>query len=507
MNELDIPIDIHTGKLVDWLISRRHCKKEWPDNVQVIREKINNAIQDMPEHPEITRLLSGTYINYFHCLKIVEILKETEKDSKNILGWYGSQRMKDWQEVVKLYEKDSTYLAEAGQLLVRNVTFEIPGLKRQIAKGVQIQQECDRKTAECIKNAADAEKKYYQTCKNIGIKGEKIKHELIDLLHTLPEELNTIADSCKNLKEGCQLYADFVSFTVAEKDVQCLPLLTYIIEHGNVTTYEYIYGEAPCKIEEPQLDIILEDDADNENGDGIDFGDDITNSAEIDFSDNAGGDIDWGDLTADQPVEIDWGIGEADDIKTDDIIIEDSGVAGGIARDTEAMSLLYNPKTRGQFLDELHELQGFLRQRNSELSTEGSILSLSQFTSAPRSVQDQSQERLAEMLTHVSSAIAKLSTTKMQHLFLISTSPRYVDRVADSLRSKLAIVDKLNDAQKAIKERKQAIAEEQRALTPTLSLIIDRTRELQGHIQNDISKRYKGRPVNLMGINLSMQLS
>ena len=39
-------------------------------------------------------------INYYHCLKIIDILKETEKDSKNLFGFYGSQRMKDWQEVV-----------------------------------------------------------------------------------------------------------------------------------------------------------------------------------------------------------------------------------------------------------------------------------------------------------------------------------------------------------------------------------------------------------------------
>ena len=37
-------------------------------------------------------------INYFHCTQIVEILKETEADTKSIFGRYGSQRMKDWQE-------------------------------------------------------------------------------------------------------------------------------------------------------------------------------------------------------------------------------------------------------------------------------------------------------------------------------------------------------------------------------------------------------------------------
>lgn len=49
-------------------------------------------------------------INFFHCKKIVEILKETEAATKNIFGRYSSQRMKDWQEIVSLYERDNVYL-------------------------------------------------------------------------------------------------------------------------------------------------------------------------------------------------------------------------------------------------------------------------------------------------------------------------------------------------------------------------------------------------------------
>ena len=78
-------------------------------------------------------------VNYFHCLKIIEILKETEANTKNIFGSYRSQRMKDWQEIVNLYEKDNVYLAEAAQMLIRNVNYEVPSLKKQIAKCEQIQ--------------------------------------------------------------------------------------------------------------------------------------------------------------------------------------------------------------------------------------------------------------------------------------------------------------------------------------------------------------------------------
>uniref|UniRef100_A0A3B3ZJ44 Uncharacterized protein n=1 Tax=Periophthalmus magnuspinnatus TaxID=409849 RepID=A0A3B3ZJ44_9GOBI len=48
----------------------------------------------MPENEEIKSLLSGSYIHYFHCMRIVEILRKTEASSKNIFGRYSSQRMK-----------------------------------------------------------------------------------------------------------------------------------------------------------------------------------------------------------------------------------------------------------------------------------------------------------------------------------------------------------------------------------------------------------------------------
>lgn len=41
-------------------MSRKHCKKDWRSHIQPIREKINTAIQDMPENKEIIKLLSGT---------------------------------------------------------------------------------------------------------------------------------------------------------------------------------------------------------------------------------------------------------------------------------------------------------------------------------------------------------------------------------------------------------------------------------------------------------------
>jgi hypothetical protein len=72
-------------------------------------------------------LLSGAHINYWHCLEILDLLKDTEKGTKNFFGQYGSQRMALWKEIVSLYENDNIFLGEGSQLLTQAVTYELPG--------------------------------------------------------------------------------------------------------------------------------------------------------------------------------------------------------------------------------------------------------------------------------------------------------------------------------------------------------------------------------------------
>ncbi|XP_064650428.1 CDK5 regulatory subunit-associated protein 3-like isoform X1 [Lineus longissimus] len=129
-------------------------------------------------------MLQGTYINYFHCLRIVDLLKETEAGSKNMFG--RSQRMKDWCEILKLHEKDGVYLAEVAQILMRNVNYEVTALKKQIVKCKQIQKDM----------------------------GNKIKSELLSLVKHLPAEFDRITTATSDLKEPVNLYEMFIEFTL-----------------------------------------------------------------------------------------------------------------------------------------------------------------------------------------------------------------------------------------------------------------------------------------------------
>uniref|UniRef100_G3SLI8 CDK5 regulatory subunit associated protein 3 n=1 Tax=Loxodonta africana TaxID=9785 RepID=G3SLI8_LOXAF len=491
---------------IDWLVDRRHCNLKWQGLVLTIREKINAAIQDMPENEEIAQLLSGSYIHYFHCLRIVDLLKGTEASTKNIFGRYSSQRMKasDWQEIVALYEKDNTYLVELSSLLVRNVNYEIPSLKKQIAKCQQLQQEYNRKEEEGQAGAAEMREQFYHSCKQYGITGDNVRRELLALVKDLPSQLADIGAAAQSLGEAIDLYQACVGFVCECSTGQVLPMLRYVQKRGNSTVYEWRTGTEPSVVERPHLEAppeqVEEDAIDWGNfgaeatSEGIDYG----------ISAEAAG-IDWGiSLDSDSKEagsdELDWG----DDAAVLQITVLEAGTEApeGVARGPDALTLLEYPETRNQFIDELMELEIFLSQRAVEMSEEADILSVSQFQLAPATLQGQTKGKMVTMVSVLQDLIGRLTNLRMQHLFMILASPRYVDRVTEFLQQKLKQSQLLALKKELMVQKQQEALQEQAALEPKLDLLLEKTRELQKLIEADISKRYNGRPVNLMGTSL-----
>ena len=390
----------------------------------------------MPEHEGIKKLLTGSNINYFHCLKIIDILKETEKDSKNFFGSYGSQRMKDWQQIVKMYEGDNIYLAEAASIISQNVCYEGPGLKKAIAKCDTSEQDCDKKEDSIKRRVTELETEFAKECKELGISGQgSIRKEVIDLAKGLPETYDNIAKDANSLMEACETYEMFVKKALGQDcKEEIIGNLKFLIENGNVTTYEWKYKEKPISIEENVLVFEDEEDDKEDCGDEIDFGDDA-----IDFGDDAGGEIDFGD---DGSGEIDFGDAEIDfgtentgeidfgDVDISSIVVEEGGMAGGVAKDEEALCILDNRRTRALILDELEELNGFLTQRLAEKSSSGAKYNL------VSSEDDMDPQTLEKMIANVETVIGKLTATKMQQLQLIRGSPEVVNRLVDKLKGK-----------------------------------------------------------------------
>merc|ERR1712110_1023884 len=123
------------------------------------------------------------------------------------------------------------------------------------------------------------------------------------------------AEESKSLLEACKMYEKFIKRALDDNiNEEIVGNLRFLIENGNVTTYEWKYKEKPISIEENQLVFEEEEEDKEDTGDEIDFGDggngeidfgDDGGEAEIDFGGDDEGEIDFGDT------DIDFGTGEA----------------------------------------------------------------------------------------------------------------------------------------------------------------------------------------------------
>ncbi|NXG45945.1 CK5P3 protein, partial [Psilopogon haemacephalus] len=425
----NVPIDIQTGKLLDWLVDRRHCNLKWQSQVLAIREKINVAIQDMPENEEIKQLLAGAYLHYFHCLRIVEILKGTEASTKNLFGRYSSQRMKDWQEIVSLYEKENTYLAELSSLLVRSISYEIPSLRKQIGRCQQAQQDCSRREEECQLRAAELRERFCSSCKQYGIAGDNVRQELLALVKELPELLAGIAAGVTALSQAIDIYQACLEFVWQSSTAELVvPMLRHVGQRGNTTVYEWRTGLQPLRVERPPVEELPQQPQQQDTIDWGDFTLEPTQGAEGVAADRGdpSEEIDWGITVEPEPQQgdgIDWGDEDSQEVQ---ITVLEAGteVPEGVACGCDALTLLEHTQTRGQFIDELMELELFLAQRLQEMQEEADIVAISQFQLAPSVLQGQTSGHISALLATTRGLLEQLCTHSMQHLFMILASPR-----------------------------------------------------------------------------------
>ncbi|NWV27072.1 CK5P3 protein, partial [Origma solitaria] len=504
----NVPIDIQTSKLLDWLLDRRHCSVRWQSQAQLIRQRIQAALQDMPENQEIKELLQGSHLHSFHCLRIVEILKGTEASTKNLFGRYSSQRMKDWQEIVSLYEKENTYLAELSSLLGRSVSYEVPSLRRQLGRCQQAQQELLRREDECQLGAAELRERFLASCRQYGIAGTDVRRELLSQVQALPSLLSHVGDGAAALAEAIELYQACVAFVCDSPGTEVVPLLRFVARHGYCSVFRWRTGrerrQTPKQPETPRKNPQNtpkkppkhpEKPQNSPGTEVIDWGDFPEEPPQ-------GGDIDWGITVEPGPQGddgIDWGEGQEGTIS---VVEAGTEAPQDVARGSDALTLLEHAETRNQFIDELMELELFLAQRLLELEDEADVVAMSQLQLAPAVLQGQSAERVRAQLATARQLLAQLCSRSVQHLCMILASPRYVERVSALLRQKQLQAELLLAKKDSLGQRRCQALQEQAALEPKLQRLQERTRELQRLIEADISKRYGGRPVNLMGINL-----
>lgn len=486
MSSSQVPIDIHCSKLVDWLIQRRHCTKDWSENLAVIRRKIKSALRDMPENEEIKQLLIGSKLDYFKSKRIVEILKTTEASSKNIFGFYSSQRMTDWQDIIYSYEKNNVYLAEIATDLIRENSYEVPGIRKVINKLNKDRDEAEKERANLLRRAQQFSSEHNKLAQTYGIKGANVEKELMEESKSLSSVMEEIVQLSKDLDQDVEYYNGYAKSTSKQEIDQFIPMLKYVIKKGNTTVYELRHGEAPIKIDIVEVakstagnsnssEIELVDDEIDFGEDKIDFGEDIPSSE----SSSGFVHLPISDKSNDQTLTMEVIDSQALDNSDDKV-----------ARGDEAKPILAFRKSRNQFLNNLYELEAFFVEQLNDIA----------------SSQDQaSQTRRYEsneinlVLTKIRKIMSIMNKEKNMILFQMNDSQTFVDSLKDKFSRKSKQIADCNVKADLLISHIKDMEDQTRETELHLKRSIVSAKELQEKVETSLRDLYSGRPINVMG--------
>lgn len=364
-----------------------------------------------------------------------------------------------WDRLAKAYEARALHIAEAGQRLARDVDYEVPGIKRAMARAQQQLTDLEKRVRDARKGATRAEEAYKMECRRLGVVSgaDAAAALLTSTAAGLKPRLQACVEAVREPGVGQALehYAESVwrlaqEVTSSRKQGQddsarsssggLLPtleavrsgrteppaeLLQVTLNEGNKE--QGAWSQAP--IAEPQS---------------------TSNEGPIEISWDFGGPEDEtlenGESTASGAVEaqeISWDIeleNDAEGVSPTLVPISD---ANGGQTVEETLGTLYGPDSAVQRLgedaayrlalgDDLVELFAFLSQRFAE-SRSGTV-----------SVNDTATpEELSRLMEAVEAARDRLLDPELTRLLLLRSNPSFLARQASALASKRDAAPKL----------------------------------------------------------------
>ncbi|VDK21509.1 unnamed protein product, partial [Anisakis simplex] len=231
----------------------------------------------------------------------------------------------------------------------------------------------------------------------------------------------------------------------------------------------------------------------NEVDDTIDFGDGVGLTSEINF-DVDSAEIDFGDEGGGIEIEV---VGD----DQGEFECEFRGqLEDGVARGEEALMLLENIESQKLILSELNELQIFLTSRRTdEMCESSSDIYISGMEDRPALLKAIEISQIDAWLQQVNGVLAKLNDPQKLHLFKIRSSPHYVETLVENLEQKRSIESRYERLRTLMVEGSQEAREAATKAQSQLKDVSIATRVLQKQLEEEISKKYNGRTVNIMG--------
>ncbi|PRW59500.1 CDK5RAP3 isoform A [Chlorella sorokiniana] len=554
----ELPLDVNYAKLPEWLVDRKQVPTDWSRKLQAIQAKAAEAVNELP--PGFLGQFEGGEegLDYFLAKQVLAKLSETAE--KGLLGGLKGAAG-SWDKVVKAYEYNLIYVAEAAQALCRNADYEIPFLKKQAAKCQQQLADLERKKADAQKSAAAAAADFQQECRQLGIDSSNIRTGLLGLTAELPALAGAAVEALQadGISQGIEYYAALVDSqqqggeagAAAAAADAVLPTLREVREGRTTPPAEPAAAVAAA---EPGSAAggggALEVDWDlgaaleavggsEEGGSGAGGGAAAGISWDLDASDltaaetapgAAPGVISW-DVEVETaaeaeggsseggassaPVEISWdielsGVGEdttASEVPGAGAAAAGGGTAGGSAAAAEAVAAAEAEEpaaVRRLVADAAYRAQLLddlheLRAFLMQCCRElGGNGSKLLATSAPEAVRHVSADLAAAMLEAVNAALSQFGGEKLKQLIALRTSGRYLDRMAAGLQQQAGQEAKFLRAAADAELRRGEIQRQLMADSAKLAVLLKRSRQAKAETERALGAKL-GRRVNIQG--------
>eukprot|EP00004_Rigifila_ramosa_P015773 TRINITY_DN3687_c0_g1_i3.p1 TRINITY_DN3687_c0_g1~~TRINITY_DN3687_c0_g1_i3.p1 ORF type:complete len:550 (+),score=141.09 TRINITY_DN3687_c0_g1_i3:247-1650(+) len=464
------------------------------------------------------------------------MLASSPDGKRTFFGGFSSQRMKDWDEIVTLYETSNIHLAELATSIAHHVNFELPAVKKGIARCQQLLRDYDRKEIEYSNTAEEYHAIFRKACSDLGVAGVDIDKEVAALPQTLPSVFDGVAAQCaaESVGDAVAYFQAFSAF-VANPDSPgttappgaALPVLSFLRAHGNVSAAVY-RGQISLEDAQKRLAELREQAT---SATDAASGDTETPQINWDLDAPAGNDgdasapaIDWDvvDLSAeaagdsgDSPA-INWDVG-AVEISADggeapainwDADPADASSATAVAQISAVpstsvdvtISVLHDSQLRNQLITDLLQLSCFLKQRLSELNAEAARstrVHLPMFEQASFAHLHTTQH-MRRLLDAVNAVMVAVNGPKTRQLILLHSSPKYLARTIHTLRQKQGLAQKLKDSRALTEKKRGEVQQQLVALQPQVEVVTAQTKNIKLEAEKILSKQYNGRPVNIM---------
>ncbi|EGG18868.1 DUF733 family protein [Cavenderia fasciculata] len=515
-NDGEIPIvDIPGAKILDWLVERKKVPMHWKRNNGNLIKLIEDTMTSNPS--QLLKDLKIENIDYFKCLEVFKYFEsQPSGNSKTLLGYYSNINTQKWNDVIKAYHKDQLYIGENCQRLTQSLNYDIPNMKKTIEKTMKSLEESNKKEIELTKSRETAINTFKKACSDIGIKGDKIRDEILEL----PNGLDKLFEKAIQLLQDGRIlgmirfYKQFAQTNTCELKEEIFSYLLLVNKHGNISIGEREMILNPSIIVKSKKDQNV--DSNNSGSDLVA----LTAPATIDWDfsveesgsqldEKAAASINWDEFTV--VLEEDGTTNSssvADDFSmmdTIEIVEEANTISSPILESTTTItdnikfmdnaneSIMSDKIFRNRLLDDIYEMDIFLKQRAVEMNQPES-----EFSAIHMMQESITLDQCEQYSKLIGDIISQLSSSKVNNILELKSSSKLVDRMALQFTQKIGTITKY---QQLIKDLLQKREDLNTTLTETKTKLESQTKEtkqLRLQLQELLVDIMDGKHINIM---------